>query len=131
MAKITNKQIQEINNKCKNNWKLNVQHYLNFSEKTLLKNIENDDKSYLQFSLEYNYNKQISLRISKFNYMENGLAVTEGLGKFKILDETKLKRKSINNLIEFTKALTDEKLLEINNNTRVQESSIVVKSEEF
>ena len=37
----------------------------------------------------------------------------------------------INDLIEFTKSLTDEALMEINKNTEVTKSSIFVSSNEF
>lgn len=134
MAKITREQIQEINNKCSNGWKLDVQHYLNFSEKTLLKNIEIDDKTFLQFSLGYNYNKQISLHISKFAYLENGngLAITEGMGKNTILDETKYSKKTINNLIIITPRLTDEELLRINSETKIDKGNgLILQSEDF
>lgn len=121
MARITAEQINSINSKCSNNWKLNVRHYLNYREKTLLKNIEIDNKTYLQFSLQYNSIKQIILRISRFEYLGNdtGLAVSEGLGKRKILNPIEHGRKDINKLIEFTKKLTDEELIRIDKDTEV------------
>ena len=132
MGKITREQIQKINNKCMNDWKLDVEYYIYHKEKTLVKQIKIDDENYLEFALRYNYKNQISLHISKF-FHEQGkyYATSNGLGKSKILDNTKVKRKNINDLIEYTKQLNDSELLEINKNTQVTRSSIFVESEEF
>lgn len=132
MGKITREQILKINSKCNNAWRLDIEYYLYHNEKTLVKRIEIDDEHYLEFALRYNYKNQISLHISKF-YHEKGkyYATSNGLGKSKILDDTKAKRKNINNLIEYTKQLNDSELLEINRNTSVTKSSIFVASEEF
>lgn len=132
MGKITREQIQKINNKCMNDWKLDVEYYIYHKEKTLVKQIKIDDENYLEFALRYNYKNQISLHISKF-FHEQGkyYATSNGLGKSKILDNTKVKRKNINDLIEYTKQLNDSELLEINKNTQVTKNSIFVESEEF
>lgn len=54
------------------------------------------------------------------------------MGKKKILDETPVKRKDVNKLILLTKELTDEKLLEINNNTQVATGyGMILQSEDF
>lgn len=52
--------------------------------------------------------------------------------KSKVLDETSSKRKNVNNLITFTKNLNDEKLLDINKNTKVSGGyGLIVESEEL
>ncbi len=132
MEKITNEQIQKINNQCSNNWILDVEYYIYHNEKTLIKQIKLNDESYLEFTLRYNYKNQISLHINKFYHEKNKyFATSNGLGKRKVIDETVQKRKNIKNLIEYTKILNDNELLEINKNTQVTKSSLIVASEEF
>lgn len=132
MAKITREQIQKINEKCKNDWKLDVQYYLFHNERTLIKQIKLDDEHYLEFALRYNYKNQISLHISKFYHKQGDyFASSSGLGKSKIIDETQATRKNVNNLIEFTKTLNDEECMQINAETEVTKTPIFVPSEAF
>ena len=132
MAKITKNQIETINNKCSNNWRLDVQYLLFHNEKQLIKHIRLDEEHYLKFSLYYNYQNQIQLHISKFYHkVGDTFASSTGLGKHKILNEAKATRKSINNLIELTKQLNDDKLTQINAETEVTKSSMFVASESF
>lgn len=132
MARITREQIQKINNKCSNDWRLDIQYYLFHNEKTLIKQIKLDDEHYLEFTLHYNYKNQIALRISKYHHKEGDyFATSSGLGKSKILDETQATRKIFNNLIDFTKTLNDEECMKINTETRVTKSPMFVASEEF
>lgn len=133
MAKITQKQISNINSRCMNNWKLDVQYYLFHNEKTLIKQIELDKQNYLEFALRYNYKNQVSLHISKFYHKENEyFASTSGMGKSKVLDTTPVKRKTVNKLIAFTRDLTDNALIEINKNTEISKSNgLILQSEEF
>ena len=132
MAKITKQQIENINKKCTNDWRLDVEYYLFHNEKTLIKHIKLDNEHYLEFALRYNYKSQISLHISKFQHRQGDyFASSEGLGKSKILDETQVTRKNVNNLIEFTNRLTDDECMRINAETQVTKSCIFVASEEF
>ncbi len=132
MPKITKQQIENINKKCMNDWRLDVQYYLYHSQKTLIKQIRLNDENYLEFTLRYNYKNQISLHISKFHHRQGDyFASSEGLGKSKILYETQATRKNINNLIEFTNSLTDDECMRINAETQVTKSCIFVASEEF
>ena len=132
MAKITKQQIENINKKCTNDWRLDVEYYLFHNEKTLIKHIKLDNQHYLEFVLRYNYKSQISLHISKFHHKEGDyFASSEGLGKGKILDGTQVTRKNVNNLIEFTNKLTDDECMRINTETQVTKSCIFVASEEF
>ena len=132
MAKITKQQIENINKKCMNDWRLDVEYYLFHNEKTLIKHIKLDNEHYLEFALRYNYKNQISLHISKFHHKEGDyFASSQGLGKSKILDETQVTRKNVNNLIEFTDRLTDDECMRINAETQVTKSCIFVASEEF
>ena len=117
MGKITKQEILEINNKCFNNWSLDVEYFIYYNEKTLIKQIQIDEENYLEFALRYNYNKKISLHISEFYHKKNeNYASTSGLGKSKILVETPAKKRNVNKLIELTKTLNDDELLKINEN---------------
>lgn len=133
MAKISKEQIASINRQCANGWKLDVQYYLFYGEKTLIKQVNLDDENYLEFALRYNYKNQVSLYISKFYHKENeNFATTSGLGKSRVLDTVSFKRKSANRLIEFTKGLTDNELIQINMDTEVSKSNgLILQSENF
>lgn len=131
MEKLTKEQIQKINNQCRNDWKLDIQYYFFHNEKTLITKIELDHENYLQFQLSYNYNNEIVLHIAKYHHkIGESFAVTEGLGKTKILSNQQ-PRKSIHKLIEYTKDLTMEKLQTMNANTPVDKNCMFVESEEF
>lgn len=133
MPSITKEQVDSTNAKCSNGWKLDVEYYLSHGEKTLIKCVTLDEKNYLEFTIRYNYKNQISLHISKF-YHEKGdyFASTHGMGKNKVLNEIQAKRKSVNNLIEFTRTLTDEVLRKINNDTEVAKGEgLILQSEDF
>lgn len=132
MARITREQIQKINNKCSNDWRLDVEYYLFHNEKTLIKHITLDDEHYLEFRLGFNWKNQVTLHISKYHHkVDDYFATSEGLGKSRLLNETQATRKSINNLIDITKNLNDEECMNINTETQVTKSSIFVASEEF
>lgn len=132
MAKITREQIENINKKCINNWRLDVQYYLWHNEKTLIKQIRLNEENYLEFTLRYNYKNQVSLHISKYHHRKGDyFASSEGLGKSKVLDETQITRKNINNLITFTENLTDDECMRINAETQVTKSCMFVASEEI
>ena len=132
MSKITREQIQKINNKCKNDWELDIQFFIFHNEKTLKKIIELDEEHYLEFKIDYNYKNQIVLFINKF-YHKTGenFATSNGLGKKKMLEETSASRKSINKLIEYTEKLTDEQLIQINSETDVIRTPLFVPTEAF
>lgn len=131
MAKISKEQIQKINEKCKNEWKLNIQYLIFHNEKQLYKTIELDQEHYLQFELGYDWQNQIILRISKYYHKKgDSFATSNGLGKKKILSESQ-NRRNINNLIEYTFQFTDEELINVNSETEVIKSSIVLASEIF
>lgn len=132
MGKITQEQIKKINSKCMNDWGLDVQYYIFHNEKNLIKQLKLDDEHYLEFTLHYNYKNQISLHINKFYHKQGDyFSSSSGLGKSKVLNETRAKRKNVNDLIEFTKSLTDEKLMEINRTTEVTKSCMFIASEQF
>ena len=132
MSNITREQIQKINNRCKNDWSLDIQYYLFHNQKTLIKHIALNEEYYIQFKLNYNYKNQITLYFNKFHHKEGDyFATSSGLGKSKIIDEKQTTRKNINNLIELTEKLTDDELMLINSQTEVTKSPIFVASEEF
>ena len=126
-------QIVKLNSSCRNDWELDVQYCLMHGEKTFIKRIDIDEQNFLEFRLEYNSENQIQVRISKFFHKpEEAFATTSGMGKNKILNDTPVVRKNTNKLIEYTKELTDEKLLEINRNTEVSKSNgLILQSEGF
>lgn len=132
MAIIT-KEVNTINNKCNNGWMLDVQYYMFHNERTLIKQIPIDNEYYLEFRLCYSNKKQILVHISKFHKQPNEqYAVTTGLGKNAIIDETEYKRKNINNLLALTNKLNNFKLMELNKNTRVSSGyGLILESEEF
>ena len=132
MANIKREQIQKINKKCSNNWRLDTEYYLFHNEKTLIKHIQLDEEHYIEFKLNYNWRNQITLSFNKFYHKEGDyFATSNGLGKSRILDNTEAPRKNINNLIEYTSKLSDEELMKINAETDVIKSPIFVASEEF
>lgn len=132
MGKITKTQLENINNKCKNDWRFDVQYFLYHSEKTLIKQLKLDNEHYLEFSLRYNYKNQISLHIGKFYHkIGEHFATSSGLGKSKILNEEQATRKNFNKLIEYTNILTNDELIRINKETQVTKDIIFVESEEF
>lgn len=132
MGKITKTQLENINNKCRNDWRFDVQYFLCHNEKTLIKQIKLDNEHYLEFDLRYNYKNQISLHISKFEHkIGEHFATSHGLGKSKILNEEQATRKNFNKLIEYTNILTNDELMRINQETQVIKNSIFVESEEF
>lgn len=133
MGKISKEQIDNINGQCANGWKLDVQYYLFYGEKALVKQLKLDPQNYLEFALRYNDKNQVSLHISKFYHKENeNFASTSGLGKSRVLDKVSFKRKNVNRLIELTIELTGNKLLKINEATNVSKSNgLFLQSEEF
>ena len=133
MESMKKKQIQEIDNKCSNNWSFDIPYFVYHSEKTLIKKLKIDDTGYFEFRLYYNNQNQVTLHISKFEYARDGeTATSEGLGKHKILDERQHKRRIFNNLITYTDKLTDEELLKINAQTKVSSASgLILQSKDF
>ena len=133
MAKITREQILDINSRCRNDWQLDVQYCLMHGEKTFIKRIDIDEQNFLEFRLEYNSKNKVQIHISKFFHKpEEAFATTSGMGKSKILNDIPVARKNINKLTEYTRELTDEKLLEINRNTEVSKSNgMFLQSEDF
>lgn len=130
---IKREQIQKIKNACGNDWELDTLYYMSYGQKTLIKRIDLDEESYLQFELYYNSRNQISIRISKYNIDKaTGYGVSHGQGKYKILVETQAKRKSINSLIELTHELDNNKLMEIKQSASISSGyGIVEVSEDF
>lgn len=131
--KITKEQVDNINNQCMNGWQFDVEYFLFHGEKTLIKQIQLNDENYLEFAIRYNYKNQVSLHISKFYHkIGDNYSSTNGMGKSKVLAETPVVRKNIKNLVIFTKNLNDEKLLDINKNTKVSGGyGLIMESEEF
>lgn len=133
MSVITKQEINTINGKCNNGWYLDVQYYMFHNERTLIKQIPIDDEYYLEFRLCYSNRKQIIVHISKFRKEPNkNYAVTTGMGKTAIIDGTEYKRKNINNLFAFTNRLTNFKLMDLNDKTKVNSGyGLIMPSEDF
>lgn len=131
MGTIRKEEIQKVNSKCQNNWRLDVEYFLFHSEKKLYKRIDLDDENFLQFDLMYNYRNEKTLHISKYYHKKDDyFASSSGLGKFVKLSDSQA-RKSINELIKMTEEFTDERLLQINSENEVYKNPIFVASEEF
>lgn len=129
MARIRPEQITSINSKCSNGWVLDPLYFASFGEKTLIKRVKIDNQHFFEFKIRYNSNNQIELHISKyFQETEDKLAVTSGLGKNIILEEIPLKRKSVNNLIAITEKMNEQKLLELEKETKETENILIKQS---
>ena len=116
---MTKKQVEELNNRCKNGWKFDITYFIYHQEKTFIKRIKQQNEGYLEFRIYYNSENQVALHISKFIYTsDKACATSEGLGKITAIDNTKYIRKNINNLIIVTARLTDEKLLKLDKETK-------------
>lgn len=130
MATITQEQITSVNSKCSNGWVLDTFYYAGFGEKTLQKRVKIDNQHFFEFKLRYNSNNQVELHISKyFQETDDTLPVTSGLGKNIILEEIPVKRKSVNNLTAITEKMTEQKLLELEQETKETESDIIKRSQ--
>lgn len=53
MAKITREQLKKWNEQAKNGFKLDLEYFLVWNEKTLVKNIKQEDGTIIQFKLWY------------------------------------------------------------------------------
>ena len=130
MASITKEKYLKINGGCENDFKLDLQYYVTWGEYKLYKLIEKEDQNhYHNFRLGYREHKESKTNecgctypvydgtfdiVLNYNtsYHENGMLITNGLGKnFTI--KTGLTRKTIKELQETTKELTQEKLFEM------------------
>lgn len=126
MATLTSEEIQAIHSKCSNDWRLNRELYIYHEEKALTKQIDIDNENYIEFTIRYNSKRQIILTISKYYHKQNErLAVTSGADKRIMLEETPVKRKNVNNLINYTKELTENKLLELKNSKETEVKRIL------
>lgn len=131
MPKIKKEEIERINKKCKNQWKLDTEYFLFHSEKKLYKRIKLDDETFLQFDLMFNYRNEKTLHISKYYYKKDDyFAKSNGIGKFVKLADSQ-PRKNINDLIKMTSEFTDERLLQINAENEVYKNPLLVASEKF
>lgn len=53
MAKITREQLNRWNAQAKNGFRLDLEYFLNWGEKTLIKDIKQEDAGYIRFKLYY------------------------------------------------------------------------------
>ena len=75
----------------------------------------------------------ITLIKTKLKYIFKGdyFATSNGLGKSRLLDNIQYTRKSIKDLINYTKTLNDEELMTINAMTEATITPIFVAGEDF
>lgn len=130
MASITKEKYLKINGGCENDFKLDLQYYVTWGEYKLYKLIEKEEQNhYHNFRLGYREHKEIKTNewgckypvydgtydiVLNYNtsYHENGMLITNGLGKDYTL-KTNITRKTIKELQNITKELTQEKLFEM------------------
>ena len=130
MAKITKEKYLKINEETKNGFQLDLQYYLIWGEYKLYNLIETETlNKYHNFRL--GYREHIEHKTNEFNctypvhtgtydivlnynisYKEDKMLITNGLGKDYTL-KTNVARKTIKELQNITKELTQEKLFEL------------------
>lgn len=129
MASITRKRVMEINEKCRNDFKLDVMYYISYKEYKLQKYQEYAENEFNSFRLGYQRN--VEYKTSEYgckypvydgtynivlnynrSYRENEMMISHGLGKDYILEKG-LKRKTIKDLQNWTIYLNDDCLKDI------------------
>ena len=132
MANITREQVQKINEKMHNNWKFDLMHYLsNSGDKSATKRIELDEKHFIEaalwFSKKYeNFRPvglEITLNISYYTAVGNGLASSSGMGIFRKIPYTKA-RKSFADLQKLTAIIDDAYIMAIYNSGNNKEKCL-------
>lgn len=120
---LTKEQVQKYNEKMENGWKFDVRHfYMHSGEKQPVKVIKLNDTEYIEaqlwFSEKYQNFKQvgleISLNISKYTSLGNGMASSSGLGLFRRIPYNKA-RKSFADLQKLTAVIDDKYIMDIYN----------------
>ncbi|MDD3225867.1 MAG: hypothetical protein PHX70_14405 [Clostridium sp.] len=107
---MTIEELNKINEKCGNDFKLDLQYYMFHKEKQLEKLVNINDNQFLEYTLYFSenyrsYNKEIviKLRISKYT-KQGDYATSQGLGQTFIIEEG-LTRKNFNKLVELSHTL--------------------------
>ena len=129
MASITKKRVIEINEKCENDFKLDIMYYVSYKDYKLQKYQEYEKDKFNSFRLGYRKNMEYKTNeygctypvydetyniVLNYNrsYHENGMIVSYGLGKDYILEKG-LKRKTIKDLQKWSNYLNDKRLKDI------------------
>ena len=129
MASIAKKKVIEINEKCGNDFKLDIMYYVSYKDYKLQKYQEYEKDKFNSFRLGYRENMEYKTNeygckypvydgtyniVLTYNtsYHKNGMMVSYGLGKDYILEKG-LKRKAIKDLQKWSNYLSDEHLKNI------------------
>lgn len=129
MASITKKRVIEINEKCGNDFKLDVMYYVSYKDYKLQKYQEYEKDKFNSFRL--GYRKNVEYKTSEYgckypvydgtynivlnyntSYHENEMMISHGLGKDYVLEKG-LKRKAIKDLQKWSNYLNDDCLKDI------------------
>lgn len=138
MYKLLKSDIEKWEKDCKNGFKFDIRYYLYHNEKTLIKRIKLDDKTYLEVHLMFYNNYEnyrqvgyyINVNISKWNIEENGMATSQGLGiSYKLNDEIYQKR-SFKELQRATEHINNDLIMSIynqdNTNKKQLENAVIL-----
>ena len=115
MAKVTREQVEKLNAKLVNGFKINVMHLFN-GEKEFSKEFKTSDGKdvaacvYYMERYDYRTDTKTIYPVVNFNYftIHGNYRVSRGLGWTMKLDNVPVNRKNFNKLAEFSKLLDDE-----------------------
>lgn len=116
MKPMTKREIEQINNKCSNNWKFDLLYFIYRNQKNLIKKVRMPDETgYFQFRLCYNNENQVTLNMREFRYFPAENVTVENTDRNIVLKENTYKKRNLHNLILSTLELNDNRLIALNN----------------
>lgn len=122
MRSITIKKIKEINEKCKNGFRFDTEHFRMTGDKHLSKCIKIAEDKVIKATLYFREeikgyqetgNSIPVLNVSVFTKSKESVLWSSGLGKFHSFHQNKVKRKNLSVLIDLTQEITDEMISEL------------------
>lgn len=124
MAKITRKQVDDINARLLNGWKFNTRHFILNGEKSVTMEIPLDEKYELSASISFydsyecfeKISTVVKIRVSKWENIGNGMISSCDWGKSRAITYTK-PRKMFKDIEILTAFITKEDIMEIYNGT--------------
>ncbi len=119
MAKLTKEQVEDINQKCSNDFMLDVGAFMYHGDKQVVKYIDiGDDKklsatlSFRDRRIGYTFKPVLSLHLAIWNVEPSGLMCSHGLGVTIDLSEP-YERRKFSDIIAKTKDFDNEKCLQL------------------